>query len=230
MSTYTTLMKEAWEANMQLAGSGLVIHTFGNVSSLDADQGVFAIKPSGVPYAELQSKDMVVVDLEANVVSGHLRPSSDTKTHAVLYQHFKGIGGICHTHSTYATAWAQAVRPIPPYGTTHADHVHGDIPCTEIMSDEAIRGDYETETAFQILNAFKNLSPLEVEMVLVACHGPFSWGKTARKSVDNSVVLEELARMAFLTEQIHHEIGPLKSALLDKHYFRKHGENAYYGQ
>lgn len=230
MNPYKALMEEAWEANMQLAGSGLVIHTFGNVSSLDAKEGVFAIKPSGVPYGELQSKDMVVVDLEAKTVFGNLRPSSDTKTHALLYRHFEGIGGICHTHSSHATAWAQAIKPIPPYGTTHADHLHGEIPCTAVMTDEAIQGDYETETAHQILNAFKHLSPLEVEMVLVACHGPFTWAKTAKKSVDNSVVLEELAKMALFTIQINPEIGPLKQALLNKHYTRKHGENSYYGQ
>ena len=230
MNPYQTLMDESWEANMELAKSGLVIHTFGNVSSLDADKGVFAIKPSGVPYCDLKSQQMVVVDLEANVVSGNLRPSSDTKTHAVLYREFNGLGGICHTHSTYATAWAQAIHPIPPLGTTHADHVYGNIPCTKIMSDEAIKGDYETETAYQILNAFKKLSPLEVEMVLVACHGPFTWGKTAQKSVDNAVVLEELARMAFLTVNICPDVGPLKKALLDKHYLRKHGKNKYYGQ
>ena len=230
MNPYKNIMEEAWEANMQLAGSGLVIHTFGNVSSLDAERGVFAIKPSGVPYSELKAEHMVIVDLEAKTVSGTLRPSSDTKTHAVLYQHFEGIAGICHTHSSYATAWAQAVKPIPAFGTTHADHVYGPIPCTEIMTDEAIQGDYEKETAHQILNAFEKFSPQEVEMVLVACHGPFTWGKTAKKSVDNSEVLEELAKMAFFTVQINPGIGPLKQSLLNKHYTRKHGKNAYYGQ
>ncbi len=230
MDSYKKIKEEGWEANIELSQSGLVVHTFGNVSCFDPDQGVFAIKPSGVDYSKLKVEDMVVVDLNANIVEGTMRPSSDTKTHAVLYKEFEGIKGICHTHSRYASSWAQAVKSIPIFGTTHADHLTQDVPCTEIMSDEAIRGDYETETGYQILNTFENISPQEVEMVLVACHGPFSWGASPKKAVYNSVVLEEIARMAAYTLTINPNANRLKSTLIDKHYFRKHGKNSYYGQ
>ncbi|MBN2103883.1 L-ribulose-5-phosphate 4-epimerase AraD [bacterium] len=230
MSRYRNLKEEAWEANLELPRRGVVIYTFGNVSALDKEHGVFAIKPSGVPYTDLKVSDMVVVDIENRIVEGRLNPSSDTKTHALLYREFKGIGGITHTHSAYATAWAQAARSIPVYGTTHADHLAVDVPCTELMTDAAIQGDYEEETGRQIVKAFQDLNPLEVEMILVAGHGPFTWGKTAAKSVYHAVILEELARMAFLTEQINPECERLKKPLIDKHYFRKHGKNAYYGQ
>lgn len=217
---------------MQLPKLGLVIFTFGNVSAADRDLGVFAIKPSGVPYEELTPKEMVIVDFDAKIVKGKLRPSSDTKTHAVLYKHWGNIGGIAHTHSTFATAWAQSQRDIPIFGTTHADHNTVDIPCAPPMSDEMIRGDYEYETGFQIINCLsdKGLSYEEIEMVLVSNHAPFTWGKTADKAVYNSSVLEAIAQMALLTEQINPQAGRLKDALIEKHFKRKHGSGSYYGQ
>lgn len=230
MNQYKEIKEIAWQSNIELSQHNLIIFTFGNVSTIDRVRGVFAIKPSGVPYANLKPEDMVVVDMDNKIVEGKLRPSSDTKTHLVLYKNFPEIGGICHTHSPYATAWAQAVKPIPILGTTHADHLTADIPCTETMTDEMIQGNYEVETGHQIIQRFQNLSYSEIEMVLVACHGPFSWGKTAKQAVYNSVILEELAKMAFWTLQINPEISRLKKSLIDKHYLRKHGKNAYYGQ
>lgn len=230
MGRYAELKREAYEANIQIPARGLAIYTFGDVSAYDEDLGVFAIKPSGVPYDELRPEHMVVVDLDNMIVEGELRPSSDTNTHSVLYKAFAGIRGITHTHSTYATAWAQACLPIPLFGTTHADHLAREVPCTEVMSDEMIGGNYETETGNQILATFKEISFAEVEMVLVACHGPFTWGSSAEKSLYNSAVLEEIARMALLTRQINPNAGPLKASLINKHYQRKHGKNAYYGQ
>jgi L-ribulose-5-phosphate 4-epimerase len=229
---YQTLREEAYEANMEIQAQQLAIYTFGNVSAIDRAAGIVAIKPSGVPYRQLKPADMVLVDLNNNVVDGTLRPSSDTKTHTLLYRHFPHIGGVCHTHSTYAVAWAQAMRPIPNLGTTHADHLVSHVPVTTVMTDEMILGDYEHETGNQILDLFRqeHLSPEEVEMVLVACHGPFTWGKTAAKAVYNAAVLEEIARMAYLTLQINPLTPPMKQTLKDKHYFRKHGANAYYGQ
>ena len=215
---------------MELPKSGLVIHTFGNVSALDRDLGVFAIKPSGVSYQELTPQDMVVVDLENNVVEGKLLPSTDTKTHTILYRNFPEIGGVCHSHSTYAVAWAQAKKSIPILGTTHADYLTTDIPCTEVMSDEMITGNYEEETGNQILQLFRHLSYQEIEMVLVACHGPFTWGSTSQKAVHNSIILEELAKMALLTLQINPAIPRLKETLINKHHQRKHSKDAYYGQ
>jgi len=215
---------------MELPKHNLVIYTFGNVSAFDREEGVFAIKPSGIRYSQLKPEDMVVVDLENVVVEGKLRPSSDTKTHTVLYKNFPGIGGITHTHSTYAVAWAQAMKPVPVFGTTHADYMTVDIPVTEVMSDEMVCGDYEEETGNLIIKRFGDLSFKEIEMVLVACHGPFTWGTTPQKAVYNSVMLEELARMAYLTLQINDKTPRLKKLLIDKHYQRKHGKNAYYGQ
>lgn len=230
MSTYKILQEKAWAANMELSRSGLVKFTFGNVSAFDPDRGVFSIKPSGIPYDELQPDHMVIVDLENKIVSGKLRPSSDTKTHTVLYQHFPSITGVCHTHSTYAVSWAQAIKSIPIFGTTHADHLTKDIPCTEVMSDLMIKGDYEMETGNLILQTFQDISYKEVEMVLVACHGPFTWGESAQKAVYNSIMLEELAKMAFITSQIDPKTSRLKKSLINKHFLRKHGKNAYYGQ
>lgn len=232
MSKYQHIKEEAYEANMQLPQSGLVLFTFGNVSAVDRSLGVFAIKPSGIPYGELSPEKMVIVDFDSNVVKGKLRPSSDTKTHAVLYKHWPAIGGIAHTHSTYATAWAQAQRDIPIFGTTHADHNTVDIPCTTPMNDEMIKGDYELETGFQIINCFKEkgLNYEEVEMILVGNHAPFTWGKTAAKAVYNSAVLENIAQMALLTEQINPDASRLKEALIKKHFKRKHGPDSYYGQ
>jgi L-ribulose-5-phosphate 4-epimerase len=232
LSRYEQIKLEAYNANMQLPKLGLVLFTFGNVSAAHRSLGVFAIKPSGVPYEELTPEKMVIVDFEGKTVEGKLRPSSDTKTHAVLYKHWEKIGGIVHTHSVYATAWAQSHRDIPIFGTTHADHNTVDIPCAPPMSDEMIEGDYEYQTGFQIMNCFKEkqLSYEEVEMVLVGNHAPFTWGKNADKAVYNSAVLETVAQMALLTEQINPKAPRLKQALINKHYDRKHGANSYYGQ
>ena len=230
MNAYRTLREEAYEANRELSASGLVVATFGNVSAFDGERAIFAIKPSGVPYPQLSPEAMVVVDLDNKVVEGTLRPSSDTKTHAVLYRSFQGIGGVCHTHSTYAVAWAQAQRPIPILGTTHADHLTDDIPCTDVMDDRMIAGDYETETGNQIVHHFRDRSYREIAMVLVARHGPFTWGESAGKALYNSIMLEALARMAFITMRIDPSVSRLGDALINKHYQRKHGSNAYYGQ
>lgn len=232
MSKYQHIKQTAYEANMQLPQLGLVLFTFGNVSAADRDLDVFAIKPSGVPYNHLTPEKMVIVDFDGNTIEGNLRPSSDTLTHAVLYKHWEGINGIVHTHSTYATAWAQSQRCIPIFGTTHADHLTTDVPCAPPMSDEQIQGNYEYQTGFQILDHFKEkeLDPKEVEMVLVGNHAPFTWGKTAEKAVYNSAVLESVAQMAYLTEQINASAPRLKDALINKHYQRKHGPDSYYGQ
>jgi L-ribulose-5-phosphate 4-epimerase len=232
MSKYTDIQEAAYEANKQLPKLGLVLFTFGNVSAADRAAGVFAIKPSGVPYSDLSPEKMVIVDFDGKIVKGKLRPSSDTLTHAVLYKHWNNIGGIVHTHSTYATAWAQAGRDIPIFGTTHADHNTVDIPCAPPMNDEMILGDYEYQTGFQIMNVFRDrgLSYEEVEMVLVGNHAPFTWGKTPDKAVYNSAVLESVAHMAYLTEQIKADAPRLKDSLIKKHYERKHGPNSYYGQ
>ncbi len=229
---YTTLKEECYEANMQLPKLGLVLFTFGNVSAVDRARGVFAIKPSGVPYEKLTANDIVICDYDGLVIDGNLRPSSDTKTHALLYKTWDNIGGIAHTHSTHAVAWAQAGMDIPIFGTTHADHTHQDIPCAPALTDEMILGDYEHETGHQIFNCFagKGLTNNEMEMVLLQNHGPFTWGKTAEKAVYNSAVLEELARMAYLTLQINPDTPRIKDTLRLKHYERKHGKNAYYGQ
>ena len=232
MPKYDHIQEEAYEANLQLPRLGLVLFTFGNVSAADRKLGVFAIKPSGIPYKQLSPEKMIIVDFEGKKVKGKLRPSSDTLTHALLYKHWEKIGGISHTHSTYATAWAQSQRDIPIYGTTHADHNTVDIPCAAPMSDEMIKGDYEYETGKQILKHFKEkgLNYQEVEMILLANHAPFTWGKTAEKAVYNSAVLETIAQMAFLTEQINKDVPRLKDALIKKHFERKHGPDSYYGQ
>jgi len=232
MSKYNEIKELAYKANMQLPELGLVLFTFGNASAADRNAGVFAIKPSGVPYVELSTDKMVIVDFEGKTVEGNLRPSSDTLTHAVLYKHFENIGGIVHTHSCYATSWAQSLRDIPIYGTTHADHTTYDIPCAAPMSDEMIQGDYEYQTGFQIINALKekNISYEEMEMILVGNHAPFTWGKTADKAVYNSAVLEAVAKMAFVTESVKTDALRLKDSLIRKHYERKHGKDSYYGQ
>ncbi|MGB5874807.1 MAG: L-ribulose-5-phosphate 4-epimerase AraD [Bacteroidota bacterium] len=230
MSKYSELKQIAWECNRELPARGLVTHTFGNASALDPDGGVFAIKPSGIPFSELTPEGMVVVDLDTKVVEGDLKPSSDTKTHALLYREWSDIGGIVHTHSAYAVAWAQAMKAVPVLGTTHADYLARDIPCTEVMSDEMVKGDYEEQTGRQILNALSGMSHTEVQMVLVACHGPFTWGETPQKAVENSVMLETIAGMAFHTLAINPDTPRLKETLLRKHFERKHGPDAYYGQ
>ena len=232
MSKYDAIREEAYSANMQLPQLGLVLFTFGNVSAADRELGAFAIKPSGVPYAALHPDQMVIVDFDGKTIEGSLRPSSDTKTHAVLYKHWEHIGGIAHTHSTYATAWAQSLRDIPLFGTTHADYNTVDIPCASPMSDEMIKGDYEYQTGFQIMDCFhqRHIDYREVEMILVGNHAPFTCGKDAAKAVHNSAVLETVAKMALLTEQINPNAQRLKEALLRKHFERKHGPDSYYGQ
>ena len=229
---YAEIQEKAYQANMQLPALGLVLFTFGNVSAADRNAGVFAIKPSGIPYRELTPEKMVIVDFEGKTVQGNLRPSSDTLTHAVLYKNWEHVGGISHTHSTYATAWAQSLRDIPIYGTTHADHNTIDIPCAAPMDDEKISGNYEYETGYQIIQCFqeKRLDYREVEMILVGNHAPFTWGSSADKAVYNSAVLEAIAKMAFITEQINPDNSKLKNSLIKKHFERKHGPDSYYGQ
>ncbi|RPD96041.1 L-ribulose-5-phosphate 4-epimerase [Aureibaculum marinum] len=231
-SNYKTLKQECYEANMELNALGLVIYTFGNVSAVDQDKGIFAIKPSGVPYEVLRPEDIVILDFENTIIEGKLRPSSDTKTHAYLYKNWTDIGGIAHTHAMYSVAWAQAQIDIPIFGTTHADHLTSDIPCTSPMSDDLIQGNYEHNTGIQIVDCFKEkgISHNEVEMILIGNHGPFTWGKNAAKAVYNSKVLETVAQMAALTLQINPNAPRLKNSLIKKHYERKHGKNAYYGQ
>ncbi|MEC3965311.1 L-ribulose-5-phosphate 4-epimerase [Flagellimonas halotolerans] len=231
-SKYKSLKEECYEANMELNALGLVIYTFGNVSAVDRDNAVFAIKPSGVPYETLKPADIVIVDYDNNVVEGNLRPSSDTKTHGYLYKKWENIGGVAHTHAMYSVSWAQAQRDIPIFGTTHADHLTQDIPCAPPMADELIEGNYEHNTGIQILDCFKerNLDYNEVEMILIGNHGPFAWGKNAAKAVYNTKVLETVAQMAYLTLQINPQAPRLKDSLIKKHYERKHGKNAYYGQ
>jgi len=232
MSQYKDLKQECYEANMQLNALNLVVYTFGNVSAVDREKGVFAIKPSGVPYEDLKPEDIVIVDFDNNVVEGNLRPSSDTKTHAYLYKNWPNIGGVAHTHATYSVAWAQSQRDIPIFGTTHADHLTSDIPCAPPMADHLIEGNYEHNTGIQILDCFKekNLNYEETEMVLIGNHGPFAWGKNAAKAVYNSKVLEVVAEMAYLTLQINPNAPRLKDSLIKKHYLRKHGKDSYYGQ
>ena len=232
MNRYHDLQVAAYEGNMQLPKLGLVLFTFGNLSAVDRSQAVFAIKPSGIPYEELSADKMVIVDFDGKVVQGALRPSSDSKTHAVLYAHWENIGAVVHTHSTYATAWAQSQRDIPVYGTTHADHNTAPIPCAQPMSDDLIAGDYEQATGFQILDCFtqRGLDYNAVEMILLGNHAPFTWGKTPQQALYNSAVLEYIAKMAFLTEQINSNAAPMKKSLIQKHFERKHGPGAYYGQ
>ncbi|MDQ5928941.1 MAG: L-ribulose-5-phosphate 4-epimerase [Bacteroidota bacterium] len=232
MSKYAALKQECYEANMQLNALKLVVYTFGNVSAVDRENGVFAIKPSGVAYEELKAEDIVIVDFDNNIIEGSMRPSSDTKTHAYLYKNWPNIGGVAHTHATYSVAWAQAQRDIPIFGTTHADHLTKDIPCAPPMADSLIEGNYEHNTGIQILDCFKekNLSYEEVEMILIGNHGPFAWGKNAAKAVYNSKVLEVVAEMAHLTELINPNAPRLKDSLIKKHYERKHGKDSYYGQ
>ena len=228
--SYLELKREVYEANMELQRRNLVVYTWGNVSQIDRAKGVIAIKPSGVAYESLKVEDIVSVDLDNAIVEGSMRPSSDTKTHTHLYRHFDSIGGVTHTHSTYATAWAQTQQAIPCYGTTHADYAYGAIPCTAVMTDEQIERDYEEETGVQITDCFKNLNPKEVPMVIVAGHAPFTWGKNGADAVYHAVILEEIARMAYLTKTLKQDTPPLKQGIVDKHYLRKHGKNAYYGQ
>lgn len=226
------LKKKVYEANMELPRRGLITYTWGNVSEIDRDTGYFVIKPSGVDYDKLRPEDMVVMDLEGNRIEGTLNPSSDTPTHLELYKKYPEIGGVVHTHSPEATSWAQAGRDIPLYGTTHADYFYGSIPCARSLTPEEIGGEYERNTGLVIIETFeqRGLNPMHTPGVLCTNHGPFTWGKDAAEAVHNAVVLEEVARMAIRTELLNPQVQPAPDSIRDKHFFRKHGENAYYGQ
>jgi L-ribulose-5-phosphate 4-epimerase len=229
-SAIRKLQEQVYRANISLRDHGLVTATFGNVSGIDRDSKIVAIKPSGVPYDRLSPENMVLVDLEYKVLEGKHKPSSDTKTHIMLYRAFPEIGGIVHTHSIYATAWAQAMKPLPCFGTTHADIFYGEVPCTAVIRDDQIERDYEEETAVQILETFEQYDYRQIPGVLVAGHGPFTWGDTPAKAVYNSLMLETVAQMGFLSLGINPGMKPIKQPLVDKHFLRKHGKNAYYGQ
>ena len=224
------LKKQVYEANMMLPKYDLVTFTWGNVSAIDRESGLFVIKPSGVEYDQLKPEDMVVVDLQGNKVEGEYNPSSDTATHVVLYNRFKDIKGVVHTHSSWATSWAQAGRSIPCYGTTHADYIYGEVPCVRNLTKGEIEEAYEKNTGVLIAEYFKDKDYKSVPAVLCKNHGPFTWGKDAKEAVHNAVVLEEVAKMAFRSEQICPEVKPAPQELQDKHYYRKHGAGAYYGQ
>lgn len=224
------LREDVYRANMEIVDKGLVIFTFGNVSGIDRASGIVAIKPSGVDYSELSPANMVLLDLQGNIVEGDFNPSSDTKTHLKLYNAFEEIGGVVHNHSRYASSWAQAGKPLPCFGTTHADYFYGEIPCTDVISDGSIARDYEDETGALIVDTFRERDYRSMKAVLVACHGPFTWGKDVGEAVFISAVLEEVARMGFLSVTINSDMKNIKQTLLDKHYLRKHGKDAYYGQ
>jgi L-ribulose-5-phosphate 4-epimerase len=224
------LKKEVCEANLELVRRGLVFGTWGNASGFERADGLVVIKPSGVPYDEMQPEHMVVVDLEGNIEEGDLRPSSDTRTHIEIYKAFDQVHGVVHTHSHFATCWAQACRPIPCFGTTHADYFYGDVPLTDRMTEEEIRSDYERNTGRVIVRRFDDLDPMQYPGVLVANHGPFAWGGSPLKAVENAAVLEEIAHMAYDTVALASACPPIDRCLLDKHFLRKHGANAYYGQ
>lgn len=224
------LKQQVYEANMELPRRGLITYTWGNVSGIDREKGLFVIKPSGVDYDKLQPEDMVVMDMEGNKVEGKYKPSSDTPTHLELYKAFPQIGGIVHTHSPWATSWAQACRSIPCYGTTHADYFYGEIPCARNLTAEEINEAYEKNTGLVIIETFKEKNPVFVPGVLCANHGPFTWGKDAAEAVHNAVVLEEVAKMASRTERLRADVEPAPQVIQDKHFMRKHGPNAYYGQ
>ena len=227
---HETLKQRVYEANMDLQKHGLVVFTWGNVSGIDRAAGIVAIKPSGVSYEDLRPQSIVLVDLQGKGVEGDLRPSSDTPTHLELYRNFEGIGGVCHTHSMYATMWAQAEEGIPCFGTTHADHFYGPVPVTDPLTRDEIDEAYEENTGRVIVRRFHNLDPLQMPAVLVANHGPFTWGLGPDLAVENAVVLEQVATMAYGTITINWRQTAIPQALLDKHYLRKHGTNAYYGQ
>lgn len=224
------LKKKVYEANMLLPKYNLITFTWGNVSEIDRQTGYFVIKPSGVDYEKMKPEDMVVMDLEGNKIEGNLKPSSDTPTHIELYKAFKNIKAVVHTHSSWATSWAQAARAIPCYGTTHADYMYGEIPCARVLTDDEIATDYEKNTGLVIVETFKNIDYMAMPAVLCANHGPFTWGKDAYDALHNAVVLEEVAKMALRTESINPNVKSAKQSIQDKHYFRKHGSNSYYGQ
>jgi L-ribulose-5-phosphate 4-epimerase len=223
------LKQKVWEANLELYRFGLVIFTWGNVSGIDRSQGLVVIKPSGVSYEKMKPEDMVIVDLDGKIIDSKLKPSSDTPTHLVLYKGFKQVEGVVHTHSEWATSWAQSGRSIPVYGTTHADNFFGEIPCTRKMTEPEVRGKYEKVTGNLIVETFKNLDPMSIPAVLVHGHGPFAWGKSPLDSVYNAVILEAVAKMAFRNEMLGNR-QPIDKTLLNKHFLRKHGKDAYYGQ
>lgn len=227
---YEQLKRAVCEANIELQRQKLVIYSWGNVSGIDREAGVVAIKPSGVPYDELKPEKMVMLDLDANVLEGDLKPSTDAPSHLELYRNFETIGGVCHTHSVNATMWAQACREIPCFGTTHADYFHGSVPVTKTMTAAQIQGDYEINTGKVIVTRFAGMDPMEMPAVLVANHGPFTWGKTPADAVEAAVILEQVAAMALGTININPKQKEISQHLLDKHYLRKYGENAYYGQ
>lgn len=224
------LRAQVLEANLELVRRGLVLYTFGNASGIDRERGLVAIKPSGVPYEAMQPSHMVITDLDGKIIEGDLRPSSDLATHLLLYREFPGIGGVVHTHSEYATAWAQAGRSIPAFGTTHADYFYGPVPVTEELTPGEIEGDYVLNTGVAIVRRFQGLDPAAVPGVLVAGHAPFCWGKTPEDAAHNAVVLESVARMAYFTATLNPQCAGVSQSLLDKHYFRKHGAKATYGQ
>ena len=229
-TSLTQLRAEVLEANLELVRRGLVLYTFGNASGILREEGLVVIKPSGVPYERMKPEHLVVTDLGGKIVDGDLRPSSDLPTHLVLYKAFGEIGGVVHTHSEYATAWAQARREIPCFGTTHADYFHGPVPVTEPLPDHEIAGEYEGNTGAAILRAFGNLDPGAIPGVLVANHGPFTWGKNVAVAAHNAVILEALARTAYLTTTLNQQAAPIGKSLHDRHYLRKHGSRSYYGQ
>ena len=224
------LKAEVLQANLEIVRRGLVLYTFGNASGIDREAGLVAIKPSGVPYETMKPGDLVVTDLDGKIVEGSLRPSSDLATHLHLYREFPSIGGVVHTHSEFATSWAQAGRPIPAYGTTHADYFYGPVPVTEELTDEEIGGDYVLNTGIAITRRFQNLDPAAVPGVLVRGHAPFVWGKTPMEAAHNAVVLESIARMGYYTATLNAACNGVSQALLDRHYFRKHGAKSTYGQ
>lgn len=224
------LREQVLEANLELVRRGLVLYTFGNASGIDRERKLVVIKPSGVPYETMEPGHLVITDLDGNIVEGSLRPSSDLATHLVLYKAFAGIGGVAHTHSEYATSWAQARKPIPCFGTTHADYFHGPVPVTEPMTNKEIDSDYEKNTGDVIVRAFRNQLATDVPAVLVANHGPFAWGPDAVAAAHNAVILEAVAKMAYFTVGINADARMIGAALHDKHYLRKHGDKAYYGQ
>lgn len=232
MGIYSDIKLRCLKANLEIKNHNLAIQTFGNVSIIDREKKVIAIKPSGVPYTTLKEDDIVILSLDGKIIQGDLRPSSDTKTHLYLYNKWSEINSICHTHSTYAVGWAQSLMPVPVLGTTHADHLTVEVPCTPPMEDHLIKGDYELNTGIQIVKHFEamKLNPKEVQMCLVGSHGPFTWGKNENECIYNSIVLEEICKMASITKSIFPNIQNIKKSLINKHYLRKHGKDSYYGQ